>query len=230
MTMWLILVVPALLFGLWAQYRVQSAYARASRIRSRRGLTGERVARTILAAEGVDNVTVEPTQGFLSDHYHPIAKKLRLSEQNYAGDSLAAVGVAAHEVGHAIQDSRRYFPMKVRSALVPVVQIGSFLGQIAILGGLFLAYSGLGQTLLFAGILGYVAMFLFAVVTLPVEFDASRRALRVLADGGLVAPDEMPEVRNVLNAAGLTYVASAVSILGTLLHLIFIYNVTGRDE
>jgi Zn-dependent membrane protease YugP len=229
MMIWLILVLPALLFGLWAQFRVQSAYARASRIRSRRGLTGERVARQILAAEGVDDVAVEPTHGFLSDHYHPIAKKLRLSEQNYAGDSLAAVGVAAHEVGHAIQDARHYFPMKVRSALVPAVQVGSFLGQIAILGGLFFAYSGLGHTLLLAGILGYVAIFLFALVTLPVEFDASRRALRVLADGGLVAPDEMPEVRKVLTAAGLTYVASAVSVLATLLHLIFIYGAT-RDE
>lgn len=231
MSAWLILVVPALLFGLYAQFRVQSAYARASKIRSRRGLTGAQTAHAILDYEGIGNVGVEPTQGFLSDHYHPIAKKLRLSQANYEGDSLAAVGVAAHEVGHAIQDSRRYFPMMIRSALVPACQIGSFLGQIAILGGLFLAYSGVGRTLLLAGIFGYAAVFLFTLVTVPVEYDASRRAMRVLADRGLVSADEMPEVKNVLGAAALTYVASAVSVLGTLLHLILIYGAgSSRDE
>lgn len=229
MSSWLILVLPALLFGLWAQFRVQSTYGRASRIRSRRGLTGAETAAEILAAEGVGNVAIEPTHGFLSDHYHPIAKRLRLSTPNYEGDSLAAVGVSAHEAGHAVQDARRYAPLKIRSALVPVCTVGSFLGQIAILLGLFLAYSGLGRTLLFAGILGYAAVFLFTLVTLPVEFDASRRALRALADGGLVAPDEMPEVRNVLSAAALTYVASAVSVLATLLHLLFIYNRSDGD-
>ncbi len=229
MSSWMILVLPALLFGLWAQFRVQTAYARASRIRSRRGLTGAQAAQVILSTEGVDDVAVEPTRGFLSDHYHPIAKKLRLSTANYEGDSLAAVGVSAHEAGHALQDARHYFPLKIRSALVPLCTVGSFLGQIAIVFGFLLAYSGLGRGLLLAGILGYAAVFLFTLVTVPVEVDASRRALVALADGGLVAPDEMPEVRRVLSAAALTYVASAVSVLATLLHLLVIYNRTDGD-
>jgi Zn-dependent membrane protease YugP len=226
---WLILVLPAFLFGLWAQFRVQASYARASRIRSRRGLSGAQTAQYILETEGIDGVAIEPTSGFLSDHYHPLAKKLRLSAPNFQGTSLAAVGVSAHEAGHAVQDARHYFPLKIRSALVPLCTVGSVLGQIAIVLGLLLAYSGVGRALLFAGILGYVAVFLFTLATVPVEVDASRRALRALADGGLVEADELPEIRQVLSAAALTYVASAVSVLATLLHLLVIYNRTEGD-
>lgn len=229
MMSWMLLVLPAALFGLYAQFRVKSAYARASRIRSRRGLTGAETAGAILAAEGVEGVGIEATGGFLSDHYHPLEKKLRLSTANYEGDSLAAVGIAAHEVGHALQDARGYFPLMIRSALVPLCQVGSFLGQFAILFGLLLLAAPIGKMLLFWGILGYAAVFLFTLVTVPVEFDASRRALRVLADRGLVEPDELPEVRRVLGAAALTYVASAVSVLGTLLHLLFIYQGTSEE-
>lgn len=222
----LLFIIPGLILGLWAQAKVRSAYERASRIRSRRGLTGAEAAKAILDSEGVRGVEVEATQGFLSDHYHPLLHRLRLSEANYDGDSLAAVGVAAHEVGHAIQHSRHYVPMYLRSALVPLCTIGSVLGQIALGIGALLAFSGfaLGSYVLLAGIIGFSIVFLFTLVTLPVEFNASSRALKVLRSNGLVDADELPEVKGVLDAAALTYVASAVSVLGTLLQLIFLFN------
>lgn len=228
---WLILVLPAFLIGLWAQMRMQAAFAHASRIRSRRGLRGADVAQAILKSEGIDGVEVEPAHGFLSDHYHPTLKKLRLSEPVYGSDSLAAVGVAAHEVGHAIQDARGYLPLQMRSTLVPLCQLGSWVGQFAVIGGLILMYTApaLGKTVLLWGILGYVAVFLFTLITVPVEYDASRRAMNVLVDRGLLSAEELPEVKKVLGAAALTYVASAVSVLASLLHLILIYN-SARDE
>ncbi|HVE39512.1 MAG TPA: zinc metallopeptidase [Planctomycetota bacterium] len=222
----LLFIVPGLLIGLWAQARVRSAYARASRIRSRRGMTGLDTARTVLDAEGVHGVKIGSTPGLLSDHYNPLNHELRLSEQVYRDDSLAAVGVAAHEAGHAIQHAQRYAPMYLRSAIVPLCTVGSVLGQIALGFGVLLAFMGfmLGQWLLLAGIIGYALVFLFTLVTLPVEFNASRRARLALANHGLVDGDEMVEVKNVLNAAALTYVASTVSVLGTLLQLLFLYN------
>lgn len=223
---YLLFALPGILLGLWAQSKVHAAYAEASRIRSRRGLTGARVAREILQAEGIRDVKVEPTHGFLSDHYHPIEKALRLSEANYESDSLAAVGVSAHEVGHAIQHARGYVPLMMRSALVPVCSVGSWVAQIALLlGGLFLATApGLGQTLLFWALLGYGAIFLFTLVTVPVEFNASKRALAVLSEGGIVTADELPEVKRVLDAAALTYVAALVSALGMLLYVLSLYS------
>jgi Zn-dependent membrane protease YugP len=222
----LLFIVPGLLLGLWAQYRVRSAYERASRIRSRRGLTGAATARMILEAEGVDGVQVEPTQGFLSDHYHPLMRRLRLSEKNYSESTLAAVGVAAHEVGHAIQHARHYGPLNLRTALMPLFTVGSVLGQLAMGVGVFLAFYGfaIGQWMLLGGIAGFSMVLLFALITLPVEFNASRRALRILSTGGWLASDELPAVQGVLNAAALTYVASAVSVLGTLLQMIFLYD------
>jgi len=222
----LLFIVPGLILGLWAQARVRSAYARASRIRSRRGLTGVDTARTLLDVEGVNGVRIESTPGMLSDHYNPLNHELRLSERVYSGDSLAAVGVAAHEAGHAIQHARRYVPMYLRSAIVPLCTVGSVLGQIALGFGVILAFMGfmLGQWLLLGGILGYALVFLFTLVTLPVEFNASRRARLALANHGLVDQDEMVEVKHVLDAAALTYVAATVSVLGTLLQLLFLYN------
>jgi Zn-dependent membrane protease YugP len=222
----LLFIVPGLLLGLWAQFKVRSAYERASRIRSRRGLTGAATARMILEAEGVDGVQVEPTQGFLSDHYHPLMRRLRLSEQNYSQSTLAAVGVAAHEVGHAIQHARHYGPLNLRTALMPLFTVGSVLGQIAMGFGVFLAFYGfaIGQYMLLGGIAGFSLVLLFSLITLPVEFNASRRALRILSEGGYLASDELPAVKGVLNAAALTYVAAAVSVLGTLLQMIFLYD------
>jgi len=222
----LLFVIPPLLLGLWAQARVRSAYARASRVRSRRGLTGADTAKTLLDLEGVDGVRIEATPGFLADHYHPMQRKLRLSETVYSDDSLAAVGVAAHEAGHAIQHARRYVPMYLRTALVPLTTVGSVLGQIALGVGVFLAFMGfmLGQWMILAGIAGFAVVFLFSLVTLPVEFNASRRARAALARHGLVDRDEMGEVKGVLDAAALTYVASTVAVLGTLLQLLYVYN------
>ena len=222
----LLFVIPPMILGLWAQGRVRSAYARASRVRSRRGLTGVDTAKTLLDLEGVNGVRIEPTPGFLADHYHPLQRKLRLSEAVYGDDSLAAVGVAAHEAGHAIQHARHYVPMYLRSALVPLTTVGSVLGQIALGVGVFLALMGfvIGQWMVLAGIAGFALVFLFSLVTLPVEFNASRRARAALAQYGLVDRDEMTEVKGVLDAAALTYVASTVAVLGTLLQLLYIFN------
>ncbi|HLY11484.1 MAG TPA: zinc metallopeptidase [Planctomycetota bacterium] len=222
----LLFLLPGLLLGMWAQARIRSAYARASRVRSRRGLTGAETARSIMDYEGVTGVDVEATPGFLSDHYHPLLHKLRLSEEVYAGDSLAAVGIAGHEVGHAIQHAQHYVPMYLRSALVPLHTVGSILGQLALGVGAFLAFYGfwIGKWMLLGGIVGFAIVFLFSLVTLPVEFNASRRALEILTHRGLIDRDEVPEVKGVLDAAALTYVAGAVSILGTLLQLIFLFN------
>lgn len=223
---YLLFIIPPLLLGLWAQGRVKSAYGRASQVRSRRGITGVDTAKTILDLEGVNGVRIEPTPGMLSDHYHPLQRKLRLSEQVYGGDSLAAVGVAAHEAGHAIQHARRYVPMYIRSALVPLTTFGSVLGQIALGVGVLLAFMGflLGKWILLAGIIGYALVFLFTLVTLPVEFNASKRARAALVQHGLVDRDEMVEVKGVLDAAALTYVASTVSVLGALLQMLYVYN------
>ena len=222
----LLFIVPGLLIGLWAQARVRSAYARASRIPSRRGLTGLDTARAVLDLEGVHGVKIGATPGLLSDHYNPLKHELRLSEQVYSDNSLAAVGVAAHEAGHAIQHARRYAPMYLRSAIVPLCTVGSVLGQIALGFGVLLAFMGfmLGQWLLLGGIVGYALVFLFTLVTLPVEFNASRRARLALANHGLVDSEELAEVKHVLDAAALTYVAATVSVLGTLLQLLFLYN------
>jgi Zn-dependent membrane protease YugP len=222
----LLFIVPPLILGLWAQARVRSAYTRASRVRSRRGLTGVDTAKTLLDLEGVNGVRIEPTPGFLADNYNPLDRRLRLSESIYSDDSLAAVGIAAHEAGHAIQHARRYVPMYLRSALVPLTTVGSVLGQIALGVGVFLAFMGymLGQWMILAGIAGFALVFLFSLVTLPVEFNASRRARAALAQHGLVDRDEMVEVKGVLDAAALTYVASTVAVLGTLLQLLYVYN------
>lgn len=229
--MYFLFIIPGLLLGMWAQWKVKSAYSRASQIPSRRGMTGADVARAILDAEGVPGVRVEPTRGFLSDHYHPLEKALRLSEQNYHEPSLAAVGIAAHEVGHAIQHARGYLPLMARSALVPLCQIGSFVGQLALGLGVLLLFASpaLGKTVLFWGIVGYAIVFLFTLITVPVEYNASSRALAVLSDRGIVAVDEMPEVKRVLDAAALTYVAATVSVLLQLLYLISLYN-RARDD
>lgn len=220
----LLVAIPGLILGLWAQAKVRSAYQRASRIPSRRGWTGAEVAQAILHSSGIRDVSVEPTRGFLSDHYHPLKKSLRLSEPNYAGTSLAAAGVSAHEVGHAIQHARGYVPLMIRSALVPVTQIGSWIGQIAMLLGVVFAFTGMGTTLLGIAILGYAAVFAFTLITLPVEFNASSRALAILADQGILAPDELPEAKRVLDAAALTYVASTVQVLLVLVYLIMLFN------
>lgn len=219
--LYILFSLPALLLGLWAQAKVKSAFSKYSKVRTARGLSGAQVARMILDSNGLYNVNVEQVQGFLSDHYDPRSKTLRLSPDVYQSPSLAAVGVAAHEAGHAIQDQQSYTALTLRSAMVPSVQIGSWLGPIIFFVGLFLN-SALGQSLAWVGLILFGATALFSVVTLPVEFDASKRAKAILVNQGVVTTTELQGVNAVLDAAALTYVAAALQAISTLMYYAFI--------
>ncbi|HRJ41555.1 MAG: zinc metallopeptidase [Caldilineaceae bacterium] len=219
--LYILISLPALLLGLWAQAKVKSAFKKYSRVRTERGLAGAQVARMILDSNGLHSVGVEEVNGFLSDHYDPRSKTLRLSPDVYRSSSLAAVGVAAHEAGHALQDQQGYAALSLRSAMVPSVQIGSWLGPIIFFVGLFLN-NALGQSLAWVGLILFGATALFTVVTLPVEFDASKRAKAILVDRGVVTTTELQGVSAVLDAAALTYVAAALQAISTLLYYAFI--------
>ncbi|HET9000428.1 MAG TPA: zinc metallopeptidase [bacterium] len=214
----MIIVIPALLLALYAQLRVQSTYAQYSQVPIGNRLTGAQVAQEILRRNGLSGVEIERTEGVLSDHYDPRDRTLSLSSDVYDGISVAAAGVAAHETGHAIQHARGYAPLALRSAMVPTVQFGSWLAwPIFILG--FLFHSG---TMIQLGILVFTAFVAFTVVTLPVEFDASARAMRALREEGLVTADELQGVRAVLTAAALTYVAAAAMAILQLLRMLLL--------
>lgn len=215
--LYFILALPALLLGLWAQSRVRSAFGRYSRVRAASGMTGAQAARRILDANGLQGVDIERVQGMLSDHYDPRTKTLRLSNDVYGTPSLAAVGVAAHESGHALQDKTHYGPLRLRSAMVPTVQIGSWLGPIIFMVGLFMA-GAFGNSIAWLGLIIFGATAVFALVTLPVEFDASKRAKQLLVSTGVLAPQEVQGVDKVLDAAALTYVAAALQAIMTLLY------------
>ena len=215
-----IIVLPALLLAIYAQFRVQSTYRRFSQVPIANGLTGAQVAQEILRRNGLSDVEIDRTDGVLSDHYDPRTRSLSLSSDVHDGISVAAAGVAAHETGHAIQHARGYAPLALRSAMVPTVQFGSWLAwPIFILG--FLFHSG---TMLQLGILIFSAFVAFTVVTLPVEFDASGRALRALREESLVTEDELRGVRAVLTAAALTYVAAAASAILELVRMLLLAN------
>lgn len=225
--LYLLFALPALLLGLWAQFRVRSAFGKYSKVRAMSGMTGAQAARRILDANGLQNVTVERVPGSLSDHYDPRSKILRLSDSVYAEPSLTAVGVAAHEAGHALQDKVNYGPLQLRSIMVPTVQIGSWLGPIIFMIGLFLS-GAIGPSLAWLGILVFGTTALFTLVTLPVEFDASKRAKQLLVTTGVLAPQELQGVNNVLDAAALTYVAAALQAIMTLLY--YASLLTGRRD
>lgn len=208
---------PALLLSLWASFRTKSAFNRYSRVRTARGLTGAQAAQVLLDRAGISDVQVVPSRGFLSDHYNPVTKKLALSEAVYGSPSVAAVGVACHEAGHAIQHAQHYKPLWLRSMLVPTANIGSNLGYLGMMFGLVLQSQGL----FLLGVLLFSAVVLFQLVTLPVEFDASARAKRLAFEHGLVLEQERVGMAKVLNAAALTYVAAAISSLMTLLYFLF---------
>jgi hypothetical protein len=217
-------VAPALILGLWAQWRVRSTYARASQVPSR--LSGAAAARHILDAAGLQNVAIEPIAGQLTDHYDPQAKVLRLSQGVFNARSAAAVGIAAHEAGHALQDAKRYAPLVVRNLAVPAASFGSNIGILLIMFG-----AGLGlTTMVWAGILGFGAVAAFQLINLPVEFDASNRAKRLLSEYGIVGPQEAAEVTSVLNAAAWTYVAATLQAVLTLLYYVSIFTGGSRDE
>lgn len=224
-----ILIIPALLFSLWAQWKVKSAYSKYAQVGNRAGLTGADVARMILRDADVEaaghHVEIEPIGGQLSDHYDPRSQTLRLSQDVYHGRSIAALGIAAHEVGHAIQHARSYAPLELRSLMYPVSSLGSTLAFPLFFGGfIFPNIQVFGFNLMYLGILFFTGAVAFTVVTLPVEFNASRRAIRALANGGYLTDDEISGARAVLSAAALTYVASAAMAAAQLLRMILLAN------
>lgn len=220
----MLLLIPALLFALWAQWKVKSAYRKYSQIGVRAGLTGAQVADIMMRAEGVPNeVPIKAIPGEMTDHYDPTKKVVNLSHDVYSGRSIAALGIAAHEVGHAIQDHQRYVWMNVRGFVYPLAQIGSGLALPLFFVGFFLglfAHAPFGYTIMMIAIWLFAGAVAFTIVTLPVEFDASRRAVRALAEGGQLTQDEMSGVKAVLTAAALTYVAAAAMAISQLIRFI----------
>ena len=227
-----ILVLIGIVITMWAQGKMKTTFAKYSQVRSMSGMTGQEVARRILMANGIFDVTVEPVAGQLTDHYDPRSKVVKLSEVIYNSTSVAAVGVAAHECGHAIQDNQEYMPLRLRSAIVPVANLGSTLSWPMILIGIFLWNAGsyIGYSLVSIGILCFSLAVLFQLVTLPVEFDASRRALRQLSVTGILPPEEQQQTRAVLSAAALTYVAAAASSMLQLLRLVILFGGNRRRD
>jgi Zn-dependent membrane protease YugP len=217
--------LPALLLGLWAQMKVKSAFAKFSKVRSYIGLSGADVARRMLDQNGLQAVQIEETNGFLSDHYDPRSRVLRLSPDVYRSNSIAATGVAAHEAGHALQHQSGYLPLQLRSIMIPTVQLGSWLGPIIFMIGLFLS-SSIGTNLAWAGLILFSATAVFAFVTLPVEFNATNRAKAWLSTSGVISSTDSKGVNSVLDAAALTYVAGAIQALSTILYYVFL--LTGR--
>ena len=223
--LYLVFALPGLLLGLWAQSRVKSNFNKYSKVRTARNLTGADVARQLLDAQGLYDVAIEETQGMLSDHYDPRSKVLRLSPGVYRTPSIAAAGVAAHEMGHALQDAGGYFPLQIRSTLVPAAQFGSSLAPWLFMGGLLLNFTSLA----WIGVIMFAAAVLFTLITLPVEFDASKRAKQLLVSSGILIGDEIKGVDKVLDAAAWTYVAAAVSAIGTLLYYVLLLTGGRRD-
>lgn len=221
----LILIVPTLLLSLYAQFRVKSTFARFSKVASRAGYTGERAARQILDSNGLFNVRIERVPGSLTDHFDPRTNVLRLSDATYASNSIAAIGVAAHEAGHALQHEAGYLPNRLRGLLVPVAGIGSQFGPYLALFGLILGMT----SLINVGIVLFGFAVAFYVVTLPVEFNASNRAIRVLEEQGIMADEELGGAKSVLRAAAFTYIASALAAFATLLRLILLSR-NSRDR
>ncbi|HEV8241207.1 MAG TPA: zinc metallopeptidase [Thermoanaerobaculia bacterium] len=213
---YLLFIGPALLLSLWASWRMRSAFNKYSRVPSARGLTGAQAARILLDSAGLNDVAIEPAQGFLSDHYNPLTKKLALSQPVYASASVAAVGVACHEAGHALQHAAHYRPLWLRSALVPTANIGSKFGYLGMVFGFILHLQGL----FLLGALLFSLVVVFQLVTLPVEYDASARAKRLAFEHGIVFDQERVGMAKVLDAAALTYVAAAISSLMTLLYFL----------
>lgn len=222
-----ILIIIAAIISLIAQWRVSSAFSKYSRVASMSGMTGAQAARMILQSNGINDVSVQRISGKLTDHYNPSTKVLNLSESVYGSTSVAAIGVAAHECGHAIQHARGYFPLSLRTALVPVANIGSQLSWVFIIVGAILSFN---QTLITIGIIMFSAAVLFQLVTLPVEFNASARALEQLESNGILYRDEVSQTRKVLSAAALTYVAAAATAILQLLRLIILFGGRGRRD
>ncbi|UTC67570.1 MULTISPECIES: zinc metallopeptidase [unclassified Treponema] len=215
---YLVLVVPTLLLSLYAQFKVKAAFSKYSQVQTMRKISGKEAAALLLRSNAISDVNIERVGGSLSDHYDPAHKVLRLSDPVYDKTSIAAVGVAAHETGHAIQDKEKYGPLVLRSTLVPVANIGSAAGPYLALAGIIFGMN----LLLNIGIILFACAVLFYLITLPVEIDASRRALKVLEHNAVLSQEELKGAKKVLSAAALTYVASALTAMANLLRLILI--------
>lgn len=221
---YIILVVPAILLALWAQGKVSSTFRRYSQVRPRNGMTGAQAAEAVLRANGVTGVRIERVGGNLTDHFDPREGVIRLSDSVYDASTVAAVGVAAHEAGHAAQYALEYAPIKIRNAIIPVSRIGSMMSWPLLLIGLVFN----SQSLITLGILFFLAAVVFQLVTLPVEFNASTRAIAALADGGYLTEEELPGARKTLSAAAMTYVAAFAVSLAQLLRLVLLFG--GRRD
>jgi Zn-dependent membrane protease YugP len=227
--LYILFSLPALLLGLWAQFKVQRSFNKYSRVRTYTGLTGAEVARRMLDSNGLQNVQIEQVGGTLSDHYDPRTRILRLSQGVYASPSIAAAGVAAHEAGHAIQHRDQYAFLNLRSLMVPTVQIGSWLGPIVFMVGLFMAGT-IGTRIAWAGLILFALTAVFALLTLPVEFNASTRAKEWLSNSGVIYGEERAGINAVLDAAALTYVAAAIQAISTILYYAFLLMGRSRDD
>jgi len=230
MLIWIILIIIPMLFGFYAQMRVSSAYNKNVQIPSRGGITGREAAAAVMRSAGINDIEIVPVEGELSDHFDPTHRRLALSEHNYNGTSLAALGVSAHEAGHAIQQKVGYSMMTFRQTLVPATQISSGASQLLIIIGIVLGAKGLGGIFLTLGAVALAVICLFQLVTLPVEFDATARAKKQLVALGILDQDEMHGVNETLDAAALTYVAAFAASFGSLLHILLIIAGGRRND
>ncbi|MBR0231876.1 MAG: zinc metallopeptidase [Clostridia bacterium] len=233
--LYLVFIIPAFLLGLVAQILVKSRYKKYSKVISRSGMTGAQAAQTVLSVNGVSGVGIGSIAGELTDNYNPQTNIISLSQGVHSENSIAAVGIAAHEAGHAVQHAQGYSPIKIRTAIIPVCKFGSWLGPILIIVGSIIAYSAgkagyrIGNFLYLAGIILFATVALFQLVTLPVEINASRRAMRALESSGTLESDELKGAGKVLTAAALTYVAALFTSIMTLLYYIIRFSPSRRD-
>ncbi|MCD7756402.1 MAG: zinc metallopeptidase [Firmicutes bacterium] len=228
---YLVLVLPCLLVALWASHNVKATYRRYSKQLSARRITAEQAAQRVLSSAGVYGVRFEHISGSLTDHYDPKTNVIRLSDDVYGSTSTAAIGVACHEAGHAVQYAQSYAPIKLRAAIIPVTNIGSKLAMpLILLGVLFSSFGSFSYTLIYVGVACFSLSLIFQLVTLPVEFNASRRALRAIEDGDLLTQEELKGARKTLRAAALTYVAATAVALAQLLRLLMLFGGRGRNR
>ena len=228
---YLVLVLPCIILSMWASSSVNNTFKRYSQKYSMRRITGAQAAQRVLSHNGVSGVRIERVSGNLTDHYDPRTNVIRLSDSVYDSTSVAAIGVAAHEAGHAVQYARHYAPIRLRAAIIPITNIGSKLAMPLILLGVVLSFLGSFSTgLIDLGIAAFALSLVFQIVTLPVEFNASRRALRAIDDAGILTPDEQHGARKTLSAAAMTYVAATAVSLAQLLRLLILFSGRRRDD
>ena len=228
---YLVLVLPCILLSLWASANVNSTFKKYSKQYSSRRLTGAEAAQRVLMANGVRNVRIERVNGNLTDHYDPRTNVIRLSDSVYSNTSTAAIGVACHEAGHAVQYAQNYGPIKVRAAIIPLTNLGSRIAMPLILAGILMTFLGsFSDTLIYLGIAAFGMSLVFQIVTLPVEFNASRRAMQAIENANILTEEEQRGARKTLNAAALTYVAATAVALAQLLRLILMFGGRRRDD